>query len=155
MTALIGVGLDLGDTAADLMHLRTQDADAAATCKHGVAAAWYLPLYLPTAVALCVQANAHRSQWPHMVFIGMAALAVSVGLTLTRNATAAAMSNFAAARLVGLLANKYADRTGQLAVGGAAMGVFGTQPARCRCGRHLGATAYVCCRGAQCWSRTG
>ena len=127
VTALIGVGLNLGDTVADAAHLHSV-ADAAASCTHGVNIRWYLPIFLVTSCALAVQCNAARQQLPAMVGIAMVTFAISVGLTLAHNSTLTSLSTLLAALVAGWLANMLANRTGRPAVGGAAIGVFTLVP---------------------------
>jgi uncharacterized membrane protein YjjP (DUF1212 family)/uncharacterized membrane protein YjjB (DUF3815 family) len=126
VTALIGVGLNLGDTIADAAHLHSV-ADTA-SCTHGVNIRWYLPTFLVTSCALAVQCNAARQQLLPMVGISMVTFAISIGLTLVGNATLTSLSTLLAALAAGWLANVLANRTGRPAVGGAAIGVFTLVP---------------------------
>ena len=127
VTALIGVGLNLGDTIADAARLHSA-SDAAAACSHGVSLKWYLPIFLVTSGALAVQCNAARQQLAAMVGIAMVTFAISVGLTLVHDATLTSLSTLLAALVAGWLANVLANRTGKPAVGGAAIGVFTLVP---------------------------
>ena len=133
VTSLIGVGIELGDTVADAIHLPAAHTAAAAnatdnsvspSCSHGVSLRWYFPVFLLTSVSLGVQCNAARQQLPAMVTIAMATFAISVGAPLVHNATLTSLSTLLAALAAGFLANTYANKTGKPAVGGAAIGVF-------------------------------
>ena len=118
ITAMIGFGLDLGDALADVIHLQTP-ADGGTGCSAGISQTLYLPVFLPAALALCVQMNAAPSQVLHMTVIALATLAITLYLP-----GSLLLNTLVAAGAAGYMANTYANRTGRPAVGGAAIGVF-------------------------------
>jgi hypothetical protein len=118
ITAMIGFGIDLGDALGSLLRLKTLPGGGS-VCDAGIAQRWYLPVFLPASVALCVQMNAARSQFPHMLFIALTTLAITLYVP-----GALLLNTLVAAMACGYIANAYANRTGTPAVGGAAIGVF-------------------------------
>lgn len=118
ITAMIGFGFDLGDALADICRLRRPE-DGGAACSSGVSPHLYLPIFVPSAAALCVQMNASAAQAPLLMCIALATLALTLYVP-----GPAALNLVLAAIAAGWLANQYANRTGRPAVGGAAIGVF-------------------------------
>ena len=119
VTALIGFGLDLGDTLADGLGL---SAGAGSGCADGVGAAVRWAALVPTCGAMCVLAGARLGQMPPMVGVGSVAYAIACGIELSPIATK--LSTLVAAVATGWLANAHANVRGLPAPGVAALGIF-------------------------------
>ena len=127
VTALMGLGLDVGNAVADavLPPLSAQAGGAAAGASGGrpVSSWLYLPIFVPTTLAFSVLLNSSRSQLAPMTAVACGAFCCSWMLSLMPSLSPALVT-FLSAKFTGALGNVYCNLTGRPAMPVTASGVF-------------------------------